>query len=557
MNSNLIYCTDATPSLLGFFDLSIAPHLLFYSYIPIIFITLLLAIIVVIKDKFSLAGKLLLLIGVSFAVFLFNEIVLWVTVPIAAVSFSWALAPLLRIFILLSTLYFAYVFVEQRDLTFQYKLLAFVFSIPILVLLPTKYNVSGFDPDWCGGIDGPLWNYLYFLEITSILLLITWGIRKILQYKKTKDTQILKSVYLLFASGLFLGVYISSQVLGDITGLYQVNLIGPIGMLVFLIILTYLIVKFHAFNMRLFGAQALVIGIILLIGSQLFSPTSRADLAVSIITLIFSSVGGYFLIKSVKKEIEQREQIAKIAEDLRVANERLKVLDRAKTEFVSIASHQLRSPLTSILGYSSMLLEGSYGRISKKTLVVIERIKESSKFMALSVEDYLNVSRIEAGTMKYEMTDFSLTDTVEKVVEELRPVAVEKNLALEFRSECSGSSMIHADIGKTRQVIINLLDNAMKYTPKGGVNVLVHDNVEAKAIRVSIIDTGIGMSKETLSEVFDKFVRAKNANTVNVTGTGLGLYVAKRMVSGMGGKVWAESEGEGKGSTFHVEFPLV
>lgn len=117
--------------------------------------------------------------------------------------------------------------------------------------------------------------------------------------------------------------------------------------------------------------------------------------------------------------------------------------------------------------------------------------------------------------------------------------------------------MIHADVGKTRQVIQNILDNSMKYTPSGTIKVLVHDDLKKKKITITVQDTGIGMSKETQEEVFEKFVRAKNANSVNVTGSGLGLYVAKKMVLEMKGRVWVESEGDGKGSTFHIEFPLI
>jgi signal transduction histidine kinase len=159
--------------------------------------------------------------------------------------------------------------------------------------------------------------------------------------------------------------------------------------------------------------------------------------------------------------------------------------------------------------------------------------------------------------MKYEVSDFNLKDTAEKIVDELRPVALKKGLVMVFRSDCTGSCSVHADIGKVRQVIMNLLDNSMKYTPKGTITVLAHDDPKKKKMYVTIQDTGVGMSKETQEEVFDKFVRAKNANNVNTTGTGLGLFVAKKMMTDMGGKVWAESEGEGKGSTFHIELPLL
>jgi signal transduction histidine kinase len=228
-----------------------------------------------------------------------------------------------------------------------------------------------------------------------------------------------------------------------------------------------------------------------------------------------------------------------------------------KSEFVSIASHQLRSPLTSIRGYASMLAEGSYGKLTSKAQEVAERIAESSKYMALSVEDYLNVSRIEAGNMKYEYSDFSLKEVTEKIVDELRPVAIKKGLVMVFRSDCDAGCLVHADIGKTRQVIMNLIDNSMKYTPKGTITVVAHDDVKKKKMYITIQDTGVGMSKDTQSEVFEKFVRAKNANNVNVIGTGLGLFVAKKMVEDMKGKVSATSEGEGQGSTFTIELPLL
>ncbi|QQR65167.1 HAMP domain-containing histidine kinase [Candidatus Kaiserbacteria bacterium] len=318
-----------------------------------------------------------------------------------------------------------------------------------------------------------------------------------------------------------------------------------------------MIVKFQAFEIRLLGAKALVFVLWFLIGSLIFVSESVFTQIVAIITLIFITIAGYFLIQSIQREAKQREQLEVLTEQLGKANDRLKILDKMKSEFVSIASHQLRSPLTSIRGYASMLAEGSYGKLPAKAEEAVQNIADSSMFMVRSVEDYLNVSRIEAGNMKYEMSDFSFKDTAEKIVDEMRSVALKKGLILIFRTDCSSSGMIYADVGKTRQVIQNILDNSMKYTPSGTIKILVHDDLKKKKITITVQDTGIGMNKETQAEVFDKFIRAKNANSVNVTGTGLGLYVAKKMVTEMKGKVWAESEGDGKGSTFHIEFPLI
>jgi signal transduction histidine kinase len=267
-------------------------------------------------------------------------------------------------------------------------------------------------------------------------------------------------------------------------------------------------------------------------------------------------VFGYFLVRSVKREIREKERNEVLAKDLAKANIRLRELDKLKSEFVSIASHQLRSPLTAIRGYASMLVEGSFGAIPEKAKEPLMRIDESSRFMALSVDDFLNVSRIESGSMKYEKAVFSLSKLASTVADDLRPAAIKKGLVLVYRSDAATDMHVQADEGKVRQVIQNVVDNAMKYTPKGTVSIVAQDDVKLKKARVIVVDTGVGMSEETAKNLFGKFVRAKNANSVNVYGTGLGLYIAKQMIEAMGGTLTAQSDGEGKGSTFTIELPL-
>lgn len=247
---------------------------------------------------------------------------------------------------------------------------------------------------------------------------------------------------------------------------------------------------------------------------------------------------------------------ALLDEQLMVANKKLKELDKMKSEFVSIASHQLRSPLTSIRGYSSMILEGTFGKVPKKVQDATERIAESSRNMALSIEDYLNVSRIESGNMKYNYSDFNLKDEVEKITDDLRPVALKSGLILLFKSALTTQGVVHADIGKTVQIIHNLLNNSIKYTPKGFIKVLARDDIKNKTIYIDVTDTGIGMNTETQQAIFQKFERAKDANKTNVSGTGLGLFVALKMAEAMGGTITATSEGSDKGSTFTLELPL-
>ncbi len=364
------------------------------------------------------------------------------------------------------------------------------------------------------------------------------------------------SLFLLFFFGIsfFVSLLVSYTTVADP---YSYEIYGLFGMPILLMFLGFLIVKYKAFDVRMFGAQALIITLFLLTASQLFFADSRAGITVNLLTVLLVIVFGYFLIRSVRREVEAKERNEALVRDLARVNDRLRELDRQKSEFVSIASHQLRSPLTAIRGYASMILEGSYGKLPAKVQEAIERIHESSGFMALSIEDFLNVSRIEQGRMKYEFTDINLKSMAGKIVDELRPGAIKKGLVLMFKSDCEGGSVVHIDPGKMRQIIYNLIDNSMKYTQKGTITVTVSDNLKEKRCYVEIKDTGVGMSEETLHNIFDKFVRAKNANSVNVSGTGLGLYVAKQMIEAMGGKIKPASVGEGKGSTFTIELPLV
>ncbi len=539
------------------------PDLLYYTHIPTAIIALVVGIFVFLNNRHALLNKLLLAICLSFGIWTFTNLILWTNIHSEVLLFVWTIYQILFGLISILSVYFMYVFLEKNDVSNLMRWLFLLLIAPMLIFAPANINLEGLDIANCGaiGFEGTLYMlYTIGLGVIAMLWVIILSVRK---YHSSGQDMRRQIIPMGFGVTLFLFTFFSINFIASYLteiGLFpdsSLEFYGLYGMMFFIMAVAYLIVKFRAFNIKLVGAQALVVALWFLIGSLLFVAQSTTTQVVAGITLILAVIGGYLLVKSVKKEVEQREQIEGLVVTLDKANERLKILDKMKSEFVSIASHQLRSPLTSIRGYASMLAEGSYGKLPDKATEALNNIVDSAKFMALSIEDYLNVSRIEAGNMKYEMSDFNMKDVAEKVVDEMRQSAIKKGLVMVFRSDCTSSATVNADIGKTRQVIMNLVDNSMKYTPKGTVTVIAHDDVKKKKMYITIQDTGVGMSKETQEEVFDKFVRAKNANNVNVTGTGLGLFVAKKMITEMKGRVWAESEGEGKGSQFHIELPLV
>lgn len=326
---------------------------------------------------------------------------------------------------------------------------------------------------------------------------------------------------------------------------------GALFMFPFVIAVAYATLK-----QELFNAKVITIGILtfLLASVTITEVIFSENLSLLIFNgseFILVLIFGVWLIRSVTREVRQRERIEKLAKELKVANDRLKELDRQKSEFVSIASHQLRSPITAIRGYVSLILEKEFGEYPDTLKEPLSRVAESSRLMIKSIEDYLNISRIEQGRMKYEMSDFDVAELTKTVVDEYTPVASKKGLDLTFSG--AGKIQVHADIGKVKQVIANLVDNSIKYTPSGSVTVKA--TVFEDKARVTVSDTGVGIPKEDLGNLFNKFIRARGANKINTSGTGLGLYVAKQMVEAHKGKVWAESDGKGKGSRFIIELP--
>jgi signal transduction histidine kinase len=238
---------------------------------------------------------------------------------------------------------------------------------------------------------------------------------------------------------------------------------------------------------------------------------------------------------------------------LRSANRHLRELDEAKDEFISMASHQLRTPLTSIKGYISMLAEGDAGPLKKEQKEFLDYAYSGTNRMVSLISDLLNVSRMQAGRFMIERLPVDLTAIVADEVSNLQTHARPKGLKLEFKAPKKALPMVNLDENKTRQVIMNFVDNAIYYTKEGGVTVTL-DKVGSQ-LELRVKDTGIGVPPEAQKKLFHKFFRADNAQTVRPDGTGLGLYLAKRVVEDQGGSIIFETE-EGKGSTFGFAMPL-
>jgi signal transduction histidine kinase len=253
--------------------------------------------------------------------------------------------------------------------------------------------------------------------------------------------------------------------------------------------------------------------------------------------------------------IKLTEEVERATKELKKANRELVKLDEAKSDFISIASHQLRTPLTVIKGYVSMLLEGSFGKLTIEEENSLRKVFESNERLIRLVENLLNISRIESGRMTYRYEDgIRLEEIVISVCGELAQTADLKKIKLDYSGIVPNLPTIRADSEKIRQVVLNLVDNSIKYTKAGSVSVAIKK--EGESLVCSVKDTGIGFTEEDKRRLFKRFSRGKATTLLYTEGTGLGLYVGKMVVNEHHGKIWAESEGPGKGSSFYFSLPI-
>jgi signal transduction histidine kinase len=250
--------------------------------------------------------------------------------------------------------------------------------------------------------------------------------------------------------------------------------------------------------------------------------------------------------------ITLKEEIEKATRELSLANIRLEEVDRLKDDFISVASHDLRTPMNSIKGYLWLILKNK-DELPEKVRERLRRIYISSERMIALINDMLNISRIESGRIELVPEQLRVCEEVSDVIEELRSQATDRSITL--LSDCSCPFDIIADRNKFHEILLNLVNNAIKFTPNAGiVKVTTHD--EGTSVRIAIIDSGIGICKEDIPRLFSKFVQLSQVQQTipNLTGTGLGLYICKKLVGLMNGTIGCESE-IGHGSTFWFTLP--
>jgi len=334
-------------------------------------------------------------------------------------------------------------------------------------------------------------------------------------------------------------------------GNFTYNWLGQVTIIIMVTAIFYAILRHRLFDAKVIATEIFTFS---LWGFILFRTvlSEGQDQVLNAILLAGTILIGIFLIRSVIKEVRTRE-------NLDIANKTLERLNLEKSEFLSIASHQLKSPPTIIRNYVSMIIENSYGVITEKIKEILGTILYVNQQQIDTVEDFLNISRIEQGKMEYSLGPVDMKKMVIDIVTNLNQIAHGVKIDLSYEIKDEGDYTISADIGKIRHVVSNIVDNSIKYGKKDGggfTKIVLSKDVPKKIVRIDVTDNGVGMSAGTIGRLFQRFSRAKDVGKSGQSGSGLGLYIARQMVETHGGRIWATSPGEGQGSAFGVELPF-
>jgi signal transduction histidine kinase len=322
---------------------------------------------------------------------------------------------------------------------------------------------------------------------------------------------------------------------------------GNILVTIYVVFVAYAILRHRLFDIRVIATELLIFSLWLaLLVRTLLEQTLQTQLLDGAL-LLFSVILGIALIRSVDREVTQREMIQRQEEELEVANKQQEGL-------LHFISHEIKGYLTKNEAAFAAIAAGDMGKVTKGLKQFSESALIDTRKGVSTVMDILDASNLKKGTVSYSKSDFDLNVALQEIVRELEPSAKEKGLVLAF-SGAAGCT-VNGDADKIRRhVLRNVIDNSIKYTPSGSVAVAL--TRAGSVARIVVTDTGVGITPEDMGRLFTEGGHGADSIKVNVHSTGYGLYIAKQVAEGNGGTIRAESEGKGKGSRFTIEFPVL
>jgi len=514
-------------------------NLIYYSHLLPLVVSLLLALFIFFKNPRVSTTKWFLVTAILISVWLFFDLILWATEKPAFTMFFWSMVNMVEPMIYAGMLFFVYSFIDGKETSFNNKLTVLILLLPTVIFASTSLNLSYYDLTNCyrEAIEGLMPYYSYAIETIFTLWILILGME---HFRKSRDKQEKRKVTLItIGVVLFLLSFAMGNVIGSLLVDWEIGQYGLFGIPVFAAVLAYLIVKYHAFDTKVIGTQFLIAALWVLTLGILFLRKIEMVRIVGVVTLFLFTILGWLLIRSVKREVKQREELA--------------VANAGQENLIHIMNHQIKGYLTKARNiFAELKSEPEYCAADAAKPMLAEGFKSLTEGVDF-VQQVLNASNAEKGTLTYTMKPLDFRTLALDAAEKQRSAAAEKSLTFNVKSD-EGAINISADELQLKEAVRNLIDNSIRYTPAGSITVNVGKK-DGKAL-LSIVDTGVGIKPEDKPKLFQKGGRGTDSLKYNVNSTGYGLAFVKGVVEAHKGRVWADSAGEGKGSTFYMELPL-
>jgi signal transduction histidine kinase len=411
-----------------------------------------------------------------------------------------------------------------------------------------EQGAFGFDQPWCNMNNNEfLTSYNLWVGIVILITILGLGVYRLFKLKNDKNERIRLGI-ITGSIVLFMGIFLGSEYWSSITNVYTTELYALFTLPIFILFLTIAITSYGTFRLGDTVAKALFYIFLVFSGAQFFFVTTLASMALAVIAFLMTLSFGVLLLQSYERETELRSEAELLTHELAETNARQEAL-------MHFVGHEVKGFLTRDSSVFAALVEGDFGQLPEPLKPIVSQALAQSRDGARSVTDILTASNQKKGTVSYTKEPFDLKVLVSEIVEKAKPKADEKSLAISFSSDDSGAPYtFNGDKGKLGDnVLRNVIDNSINYTSTGSISVSLKK--ENQKFVIAVKDTGIGITDEDKKRLFTEGGHGKDSQKINVHSTGYGLFIAKNIVEAHGGTIRAESEGEGKGSTFIVELP--
>jgi len=537
------------------------PALLYYAHIPTVLICFLFSFYIFWNNRNSLLNRILLAISILFVFWTVFALITWTNTNSNLIMFVWSFFGTIQGLIAISYVYLTYVFLEKRDVSLRVKTYFLALLAPTILLASTRFNLSGFDITTCDAFKfewPPYKAYAAFLGMTAAVWILVLLIRKYRVSSPTVKKEIrlfgfgVELALIMFFGMEFLAAYLTKINLLPDSG---IEIYGMFGVDVFIVYLNVLVVRFGEFNVKLIATQALVVGLIALTAAQLFTVESGTSKIISIFTLVAACSFGYFLVRSVKKEIKSKEHAEALAQKLDRSAHALQVANDGQKNLIHIMNHQIKGHLGVARNiFAELLQTDDYGQMPEASKPLLAKGLESMVAGVEYVQSVLMGSSAADGTLRYDMKPMDVKEISLHLVGQQKEIVEKAGFSFEAKID-DGDYGTVGDATQLEEAFKNLITNAIKYNNPHG-SIAVELTKKSEAIVYSVKDTGRGISEEDKPRLFTPGGMGKNSRDYNVEASGYGLAFVKAVVETHQGKVYYKSNAPEKGTTFFIELPV-